>query len=302
MQRMLLHPKQSQEHLELYRRLFLIRRAEEKVREEYSKDKMKTPVHLSVGQEAIAVGVCHALSKDAKVFGTYRSHALYLAMTEDTDGFFAELYGKVTGPARGKAGSMHLAAPARGFIATSAVVASTIPLAVGAALAQAYRGSSAVVAVFLGDGALEEGSFWESLNFTCLKKLRVLFVCEDNGLAIHSPRSGRQGFRSILEVLKGFKCDTLQGDGSDLSFCVSATRQLLKQMTDEPRPAFLHLNCVRLLEHVGIGEDFDAGYRRRPSSEEGAFLDPLRRFENELRQGGVTNNLLTQIQEKDVLA
>ena len=139
------------EALSLYRKLILARRAEEKIREEYFNDDMKTPVHLGIGQEAIPVGVCHCLAAGTKTFGTYRNHALYLAITGDTDGFFAELYGKATGPAKGKAGSMHLSAPELGLMATSAVVGSTIPLAVGAALANTYCKSGDLVAVFFGD-------------------------------------------------------------------------------------------------------------------------------------------------------
>lgn len=270
--------------LQLYRKLLLVRLAEEKIRREYFKDEMKTPVHLGLGQEAIAVGVCHVLPPKTKTFGTYRNHALYLAVTEDTDSFFAELYGKVTGPGKGKAGSMHLSAPDRGLMATSAVVATTIPLAVGAALANDYRGSEALVASFFGDGALEEGVFWESLNFACLRRLRVLFVCEDNGLAIHTPTSQRQGFRSVAEALHGFQCHVSSGDGSDLAQVVTTTKQMLERMDQDPKPGILHFTYFRLLEHVGPREDFDAGYRRRPTVEALERLDPVLRFEQQLRQ------------------
>ena len=283
------------EALSLYRQLFLARRAEEKIREEYPQDGMKTPVHLGVGGEAIPVGVCHCLPAGANTFGTYRNHALYLAMTGDTDGFFGELYGKATGCGKGKAGSMHLSAPEHRLLATSAVVGSTIPLGVGVALANAYRRSKEVVAVFFGDGAVEEGSFWESLNFACLRRLRVLFVCEDNGLAIHTPLSDRQGFRSIEAVVRGFDCHVETGDGSDLRTVITLTRQALGRMSEQPKPVFLHLTYLRFLEHVGPREDFDAAYRARPSSEEKDRLDPLLRFEEEVLEYGGTHDELTAI-------
>ncbi len=283
------------EALQLYRRLLLVRRAEETIRAEYGKDEMKTPVHLGIGQEAIPVGVCHALPRGSKTFGTYRNHALYLAVTDDTDGFFAELYGKATGPGKGKAGSMHLSAPDRGLIATSAVVATTIPMAVGAALANAYRRSDDVVAVFFGDGAVEEGVFWESLNFAALRRLRVLFVCEDNGLAIHTPTSARQGFASIPEAVQGFGCHVISGDGSDVTGVVAAARQLLHRMAEEPKPGLLHLTYFRVLEHVGPREDFKAGYRRTPTAEELERLDPVTRCERELRDGGASIQELAAI-------
>ena len=153
------------ERIALYRKLLLVRQVEEAIRTHYASDDMKTPVHLGIGGEAISVGVCHCLPAKASTFGTYRNHALYLAVTDDTDGFFAELFGKESGPGKGKAGSMHLCRPDCGLMATSAVVATTIPLAVGAALANAYRKDSTPVAVFFGDGAVEEGVFWESVNF-----------------------------------------------------------------------------------------------------------------------------------------
>lgn len=283
------------ESLELYRRLLLSRRAEEKIRDEYARDGMKTPVHLGIGQEAIPVGVCHCLPPDSKTFGTYRNHALFLTVTQDTDRFFAELYGKATGPGKGKAGSMHLAAPEHGLMATSAVVGTTIPVAVGAALANAYRGSDELVAVFFGDGAVEEGVLWESLNFASLRHLRILFICEDNDLAIHTPTKDRQGFRSILEAVRGFRCHVMSADGSDVMSVVEATRQLLARMAQEPQPGFLHATYFRFLEHVGPKEDFDAGYRQRPTAAECQRLDPVVRFEQAMRRNGVSTSELAAI-------
>lgn len=276
------------EALRLYRQLVLARRVEEVIQQEYAKDEMKTPVHLGIGQEAIPIGVCSVLPPGTKTFGTYRNHALYLAVTQDTAGLFAELYGKATGPAKGKAGSMHLASPEHGLLATSAVVGTTIPVAVGAAFANAYRRAKALVAVFFGDGAVEEGVFWESLNFACLKRLPILFVCEDNGLAIHTPAHQRQGFRSIPEAVRGFNCHVASGDGSDLGAVRLAAIGILAQMSEQPRPGFLHLSYFRFLEHVGTREDFDAGYRPRPSAEERQRLDPVIRFERELLDAGCT--------------
>ena len=285
----------KEEALYLYRKLILARRAEEKIREEYFNDDMKTPVHLGIGQEAIPVGVCHCLPDSAKTFGTYRNHALYLAITEDTDGFFAELYGKVTGPGKGKAGSMHLSAPERGLMATSAVVGTTIPLAVGAALANAYRKSADLVVVFFGDGAIEEGVFWESLNFACLRRLHVLFVCEDNGLAIHAHANERQGFSSITGAVGAFDCHVRDGDGSDLMDVIRSTRQMIDLMSEQPKPGFLHFTYFRFLEHVGPQEDFDAGYRQRPKLEELERLNPVIRFEKELCNNGYSTAELAAI-------
>ena len=138
-------------NLELYKKLYLIRRAEERIRQHYMEDEMKTPMHMSMGEEAIAVGVCHALKAEDQVFGSYRSHAIYLAKTQNTDDFFAEMYGKDTALLKGKGGSMHMCAPDSGFMGTSAIVASIIPVAVGAAFANKQKGNGKLVAVFFGD-------------------------------------------------------------------------------------------------------------------------------------------------------
>ncbi len=273
-----------EEMLLLYRQLLLARLCEERIRQEYAKDEMKTPVHLGIGQEAIPVGVCHCLPKGTRSFGTYRNHALYLTLTNDTDGFFGEIYGKVTGPGKGKAGSMHISSPEAGLMATSAVVATTIPVAVGAALANQYQGKDGLVVSFFGDGAVEEGVFWESLNFACLHRLRILFVCEDNGLAIHTPTAQRQGFRSIPEAVQPYECYVANADGANLPLVIESARQLLSRMHADPKPAFLHCTYFRFLEHVGPQEDFQVGYRRRPTSEEFEHLDPLLRFEKFLRE------------------
>lgn len=282
------------EALELYRRLLLARLAQERIREEYAKNDMKTPVHLGVGQEAISIGVLSVVPPGTKTFGTYRNHTLYLTVTQDLDGFFGELYGKMSGVAKGKAGSMHLASPEHGLVATSAVVGSTIPLAVGTALANRYRRVEGLVVIFFGDGAVDEGVFWESLNFACLKRLHVLFVCEDNGLAVHTPTSERHGFRSISEAIAGFNCHVHSGDGSDLIGVMGSTRDMLHRMHEEPKPGFLHFTCYRFMEHVGPLEDFNAGYRRRPSPEEWARLDPVQRFEQHVGRNGYSEaELLT---------
>lgn len=290
----------KEEALELYRQIYLVRQCEERIRKEYHKDHMKTPVHLGIGGEAIPLGVMHALPKGTKAFGTYRNHALFLAMTDDVDGFFGEMYGKVTGCAKGKAGSMHLSAPEKGFISTSAVVATTIPLAVGAAFAGKYKKTNAWAAVFFGDGAVEEGVFWESMNFASLKKLPVVFVCEDNSLAIHTHKKERHGFRSLRDVANAFDCYMMEGDGTDLASVVETTRDIMKQAQQFPKPILLQFKYFRFLEHVGPREDFGAGYREKPSAESLTGRDPLVRYEQWLTKNGFALNDLKTLQ-KDVL-
>ena len=163
----------------LYKALYRIRRVEEEIARVYPSDRIKSPVHLSIGQEAVSVGVCEALRPQDIVFGTYRGHALYLAKGGALKPMLAELYGKATGCARGKGGSMHLISLEAGMMGASAVVGTTIANAVGYAYALRLQRQEAIVASFFGDGATEEGVFGESLNFAALKRLPILFVCEN---------------------------------------------------------------------------------------------------------------------------
>lgn len=261
--------------LELYRRVYLIRRAEEAIIERYMADEMKTPVHLSIGQEAIGAGVVGALNETDQLVGTYRSHAIYLARTLDTDGFFGELYGRLNGIAKGKAGSMHLSHKATGYLGSSAVVGTNIPVGVGAALANKIRGDRNVVAVFFGDGAIDEGVFFESMNFAALRQLRVLFVCEDNGLAIHSNARDRHGYERIIDVVKGYHCDTYSSESTVASELSDLTESALLKIRETGRPGFMHLKYYRYKEHVGIFEDFKFGYRHRAELEAWEKRDPV---------------------------
>ena len=249
-------------NLDLYKTMYLIRRCEEKIIELYPNDDMKTPMHMSMGEEAIVAGVVHALNPEDQVFGTYRSHALFLAKTKDTDEFFAELYGKNTSLLKGKGGSMHLCHPDKGFMGSSGIVASHIPVAVGASWANKIKKNGKIVVVFFGDGATNEGVFWESLNVACLMQLPIIFVCEDNDLAVHSFKKDRNGYACISDIVKQFDCDSRRYLGNSVSDIYELTKLSIDQMRNDCQyPVFLQFNYHRHLEHVGINEDYEAGYR-----------------------------------------
>lgn len=262
-------------NLGLYRRLYLIRTAEKAIRAHYHEDDMKTPMHMSMGEEAIVAGVCQALSATDQVLGSYRSHALYLAKTGDTDGFFAEMYGKATGIAKGKAGSMHLSSPDHGLLCCAAIVASTIPVAVGVAFANKQQANGKVTAVFFGDGALDAGVFWESVNTACLMKLPVLFVCEDNDFAVHTRRRSRHGYASIPKVVSGFECPVLESDTTDAEKVHDLAQKAVKRIRAGRGPVFLYARWYRYLEHVGINEDFHEGYRSKAEFAKWLGKDPV---------------------------
>ncbi|MHB8618816.1 MAG: thiamine pyrophosphate-dependent dehydrogenase E1 component subunit alpha [Chloroflexota bacterium] len=267
----------------LYRSLYRVRRVEEEIARIYPTDKIKSPVHLSIGQEAVSVGVCEALQRTDVVFGTYRGHALYLAKGGDLDRMIAELYGKVTGCASGKGGSMHLVDTSCGMMGTSAVVGTTISNAVGYAYAVRYRNESTVVASFFGDGAVEEGAFWESLNFAALKRLPILFVCENNGYAIHTEQAKRQATLNLVDRIRAFGVPAHRIEANDVLRIYELTAQSIAALrSGVSGPVFLECMTSRWREHVGPNEDFQLGYRASDEVLPWMKHDQVRRLRGEL--------------------
>jgi TPP-dependent pyruvate/acetoin dehydrogenase alpha subunit len=239
----------------LYRSLYRIRRTEQEIARVYPSDKVKSPVHLSLGQEAVAVGVCAALRPTDVVFATYRGHAAYLAKGGNLEAMIAELYGKADGCAGGKAGSMHLIDTAAGMMGTSAIVATTIPQSVGYALAAKMRGHDTVVASFFGDGAMDEGVFHESINFAALKKLPVLFVCENNGYAIFSRVKDRVPDDNFCERVASYRVPARRISDGGVDALYAATLDAVDAIRSGAGPQFIEVMTMRWAEHVGPGED-----------------------------------------------
>jgi TPP-dependent pyruvate/acetoin dehydrogenase alpha subunit len=263
-------------HTGLYRSLYRIRRVEEEVARVYASDKIKSPVHLSIGQEGVSVGICAALQTDDVVFGTYRGHALYLAKGGDMRAMVAELYGKATGCTRGKGGSMHLIDTDCGVMGTSAVVGTTIANAAGYAYALKLRRSPAVVVSFFGDGASEEGVFAETLNFAVLKRLPLLFVCENNGYAIHTHQSRRQGLPDICARARAYGMPAEQINGNDVLALRDKTSAAITRMRAGEGPQFIEATTYRWREHVGPGSDYQLGFRDKAECEPWEKTDPVR--------------------------
>ncbi len=268
-----------------YRSLVRIRRVEERIADVYPTDKIQSPVHLSIGQEAVSVAACEALRPGDVVFGTYRCHAFYLAKGGDLSRMIAELYGKATGCARGKAGSMHLIDTAAGVMGASAVVGTTIPHAVGYALALRMQRKPNIVACFLGDGAVEEGVFHESLNFAALRRVPVVFICENNGYAIHSAQRTRQAFRGIAELAGSYGIPSERVEELNVLKLHGRLKAAVEEARQGGGPRFFEVPCYRWMEHVGPNEDFEAGYRCRTEAEPWYANDPLRRLAEGLAAG-----------------
>ena len=248
----------------LYASLYQIRRVEEEIARVYPTDKIKSPVHLSIGQEAVAVGACESLRRTDIVFGTYRSHAMYLAKGGNLKQMIAELYGKVTGCARGKGGSMHLVDVSNGVMGTSAVVGTTIANAVGYAYALKYQRRDSVVVSFFGDGAADEGVFYESLNFAVLKQLPIIFVCENNGYAIHTHQTQRQGISDICGRARALGLSAARIENNDVLDIYAAVRAAVDALrAGQPAISFFECMTYRWKEHVGANDDFQLGYRTK---------------------------------------
>ena len=258
-----------------------IRLIEEKIIELYPSDLIQSPVHLSIGQEAVAVGICSNLNPEDWVFINYRGHAFYLAKGGPLPQFFAELMGRIDGLSKGKAGSMHLAAPKQGVIGASAVVASTISHAVGAALASKIKGErNRIFVANFGDGAMEQGVFFESLNFAALHNLPVLFLCEDNGLAVHTHLKDRQSF-NLEKLISAFGINyTFIEEGYDPSKVMLNSKKVIDFVRSKQSPSFLRIKTARYREHVGPGEDFAAGYRSQSEMDLWKSKDPLLNLKN----------------------
>jgi len=279
-------------NLSLYKKVYLVRQAEETLRKYYPEDEMKTPTHLSIGEEAIVAGIAQAMGENDQVLSTYRGHGIYLARTEETDRFFAELYGKKTGLAKGKTGSMHLHAIDQGFMGSSAVVATSIPVAVGCAYANKVAKNGKLVFSLFGDGATEEGAFWESLNMACLKQIPIIFICEDNDLAIHTQVSERQGYRSISEIVSKYNCHVFSEDTTDPEKIYALTKVAVDQAKTTGSPSFIYLKYYRYLEHVGVNEDFNANYRSKEEYLKWFEKDPVKLQREKLIKMGCEKDVL----------
>ena len=247
----------------LYHDIFRIRWAEEEIMRLYPSDVIKSPVHLSIGQESISVGVCNSLAKDDTVFGTYRGHALYLAKGGNLNAMMAELYGKLDGCCSGKGGSMHLIDPSVNMMGTSAVVASSISEAVGYALGIKYKNGNQIVVCFFGDGATDQGVFHESLNFASLKKLPILFVCENNNYSIHSRLSDRSAQENLYKFAEVYNIPTHVLKESDIFKLCDLSEELINKIRNGSGPHFIEAYTYRWLEHVGPQEDWNFEYRSK---------------------------------------
>ena len=263
----------------LYRMLYYLRYVEEVIAADYRQGLMKCPVHLYTGQEAVAAGVALNLTDQDFVTTNHRSHGHYLAKGGDLKKLMAEIYCLPSGCTAGWGGSQHPDAPEVGILATSAIVSGGIPFATGIAQALKWEGKPLISAVFFGDGATEEGNFYESLNFAAIKKLPVLYVCENNGLAVHSPLEKRRPKGAELTAIaQSLGVEALRLDGNDTIPLYRAVRDIVAQMRREPKPYFIEAVTYRWKGHVSPDEDHGERYRTPEEIARWKELCPLESF------------------------
>ena len=255
-------PKKIQ--IKLLEEMLKIRLTEEMIAKKYYEQKMRCPIHLSIGQEASATGVCFGLKNSDKVFSAHRSHAHYISKGGSIKSLFSELHGKVSGCAKGLGGSMHLLDLKKGFSGAVPIVGSSIPIATGTAWANKLNKLNDLVVIFLGDGATEEGVFFESLDFASLMKLKILFVCENNFFSVYSPIYKRQSKkRNLLKIANSLGIKSTFIDGNDIENVHLKTEKIKKYIKKNSEPFFLLLNTFRYIEHCGPNNDDHLNYRSK---------------------------------------
>jgi TPP-dependent pyruvate/acetoin dehydrogenase alpha subunit len=256
-----------------------IRAVEETIAARYSEQKMRCPTHLSVGQEGVAAAVGAVLRHDDLAVSGHRAHAHYLAKGGDLKAMIAEIYGKATGCSRGKGGSMHLVDESVGFMGSTAIVGGTVPVGVGLAYPMKLKRTDQVVCIFLGDAVVETGVFFESVNFAVLKKLPVLFLCENNLYSVYSPMRVRQPQgRAIHQMVAGLGLPAAHGDGNDVRATYEALRSGVETIRAGGGPRFYEFDTYRWREHCGPLYDDELGYRPAGELARWKQKDPVARF------------------------
>ena len=263
--------------------MYRIRAVEQEIANRYPEGKMRCPVHLSIGQESIPAIFANSVRVSDFAVSTHRGHAHYLAKGGSLKAMIAELYGKQAGCAKGKGGSMHLIDLSVNFMGTSAIVGNSIPVGVGLALSSQIRATEQISCVFLGDGATEEGVFYESINFAVVRKLPVLFICENNFYSVYSPLTVRQPKdRSIANMVEAMGISTSTAEGSDLQSCDRKMNEAFHSIRAGRGPYFLEFSTYRWREHCGPNFDNDLGYRPAEEFSAWSARDPLTHLEAEL--------------------
>lgn len=267
-----------------------IREFENKVAELIENNEIKCPCHLYSGQEAVSVGVCTNLTKEDLVFSTHRSHGHYLAKNGNMNALMAELFGKKTGCARGKGGSMHICDKENGLLGSSAIVGGTIPIATGAALSTKLLHKKNVVVCFFGDGATNEGAFYESLNFAKIQKLPIVFVCENNFYSTHMPIYKHLATEEIYRIARALNVESCKINGNNVFEVQDTASYAINTVKSGRGPYFIECETYRHRGHVGPNQDIDKGIRSENELNYWMNRDPINYVEAFIRENSLCKN------------
>lgn len=286
------------QQLEAYRRMLRIRKFEEEGTRLYTAGKIPGAYHASIGQEGTVVGACLALRDDDSMTGTHRSHGHPIGKGADLKGLMAELMGKATGICKGRGGSMHLADNSVGIIGESAIVGGGIPLATGCGLSCKVRGTDQVSLCFFGDGAVNQGTFHESLNMAALWKLPVVYVCENNGYAITTSVARSHAQPNIAKRAEAYGMPGVAVDGQDVRTVFAAASEAVERARRGEGPTLIEAKTYRFGEHE-LGVFIKMPYRPADEVENyRAHRDPIALFQRTLLDAGFAEAELTTVEDE----
>ncbi len=266
-----------EEFIELYRKMLLIRRFDERAYDLYTRGLLPGTVHASIGQEAVAVGTCANLRDDDLVFSNHRGHGHCIAKDLPLGEMMAEMLGKKTGLCKGKGGPMHLCDVKRGLLGCNGIVGANMPMAVGAGWSIKMRGTDQICVCFFGDGATNEGAFHESLNLAAVWKVPVLFVCENNFYAVSTHISTSTAIEHIANRASAYSMPGILADGMDVEAVYKVAKEAIEDMRMGSGPVLIEYETYRFGGH-SRGDPAYGLYRTKEEVERWQQRDPLRVF------------------------
>ena len=292
----------------LFTDLYYIRSVEKKIEEKYHEGKMRCPTHLSIGQEGISAVFANLVKKKDYVISMHRPHAHYLAKGGNLTKMICELYGKDNGCSKGRGGSMHLIDNKVNFMGSTSILGNNLPVGVGLALSSKLKKKENITFIFLGDAAVEQGSFYESINFAAVNSLNILFICENNEFSVYSDLKSRQPKnRKIYELVKKIGVKSVFSNGKKIDDIERKMQLSINYIKKNKKPSFIEIKTSRWLEHCGPNDDSGLGYRSISKLNEWKKNDFLKILEKKISKKNndvkkIKNNISLRIKNAFAIA